>query len=81
MKYELIPLLLRSQIRQRAAKNWTRLYPCLGRTRQAPPGRRFAHSPADNRLFNSIVDNPPQLVKTGQRHGPGLVVLSRSPTP
>ncbi|KAL9639100.1 MAG: hypothetical protein Q9164_001131 [Protoblastenia rupestris] len=37
--------------------------------------RRFAHNSADDPMFASIVDNPPQLVKTGQKHGPGLIVL------
>ena len=37
--------------------------------------RRFAHNPADDPLFRSIVDNPPNLVSTGRRHGPGLIVL------
>ncbi|KAL9099895.1 MAG: hypothetical protein Q9163_004670 [Psora crenata] len=26
-------------------------------------------------MFSSIVDHPPQLVKTGQKHGPGLIIL------
>ncbi len=38
--------------------------------------RRYAHTPADDPNFQSIVDNPPVLVKIGQRHGKGLIVLS-----
>lgn len=41
-------------------------------------GRRFAHNPADDASFLSIVDNPPNLVRKGRRHGPGLIVLGRA---
>ncbi|KAI9860011.1 MAG: surf-like protein [Trichoglossum hirsutum] len=41
--------------------------------------KRFSHSPADDPNFSSIVDNPPTLVKTGRRHGPGLIVLALVP--
>ena len=37
--------------------------------------RRSTPQPADNPDFMSIVDNPPNLVRTGKRHGPGLIVL------
>ena len=37
--------------------------------------RRFAHTPADDPNFMSIVDNPPILIRSGRRHGPGLIVL------
>jgi len=30
---------------------------------------------ADDPSFRSILDNPPELVRTGQRHGPGLIIL------
>ena len=41
-------------------------------------GRRFAHdNPADNPEFHSFIDNPPQLVKVGYKHGPGLLLLGR----
>ena len=39
--------------------------------------RRSAHAPAEDPLFTSIVDNPPNLVSVGKRHGPGLIVLGR----
>lgn len=39
--------------------------------------RRYAHTPADDPYFQSIVDNPAVLVKSGQKHGPGLIVLSK----
>ena len=38
---------------------------------------RFRHTPAEDPYFQSIVDNPPSIVKSGQKHGPGLVVLSK----
>ncbi|KAL8925609.1 MAG: hypothetical protein Q9172_002179 [Xanthocarpia lactea] len=41
--------------------------------------RRFAHSPADEANFSSIVDNPPDLVRAGKRHGPGLIILALIP--
>ncbi|KAG9228699.1 COX1 assembly protein-like protein Shy1 [Amylocarpus encephaloides] len=36
-------------------------------------------APADDPNFMSVVDNPPQLVRTGRRHGPGLIVLALIP--
>ncbi|KAI9779858.1 MAG: surf-like protein [Geoglossum umbratile] len=41
--------------------------------------KRFSHSPADDPNFTSIVDHPPTLVKTGRRHGPGLIILALIP--
>ena len=37
--------------------------------------RRPKAEPADDPNFMSIVDNPPNLVRAGRRHGPGLIVL------
>ncbi|CAD6447812.1 deda0a7a-6d45-4e83-b0a7-64087137f234 [Sclerotinia trifoliorum] len=34
---------------------------------------------ADDPNFTSIVDNPPNLVRTGRRHGPGLIILALIP--
>lgn len=31
--------------------------------------------PADDPSFVSIVDNPPNLIRTGKRHGLGLIIL------
>ncbi|KAL2353733.1 COX1 assembly protein-like protein Shy1 [Cryomyces antarcticus] len=45
-------------------------------TRQS---RRYASNPADNPDFVSLVDNPPTLVKTGRRHGYGIIVLALIP--
>ena len=39
------------------------------------PQRRYANTPADDPYIESIVDNPPILVKSGQKHGPGLIIL------
>ncbi|KAI1192351.1 SURF1 family-domain-containing protein [Nemania serpens] len=51
-----------------------------------PPRRPFTRSPklrsrqpADDPTFTSIVDNPPELVRVGRRHGPGLIVLALIP--
>ncbi|EDN03323.1 conserved hypothetical protein [Histoplasma mississippiense (nom. inval.)] len=40
---------------------------------------RFAHQPADDPSWMSVVDNPSKLVKTGKRHGPGLIILAIIP--
>ncbi|KAI1380003.1 SURF1-domain-containing protein [Hypoxylon crocopeplum] len=39
------------------------------------PARPRAEDPA----FTSILDNPPELVRTGRRHGPGLIILAIIP--
>ena len=41
--------------------------------------RRLTHNVADSPDFTSVVDNPPQLVKSGRKHGPGLIVLGTVP--
>ncbi|TVY40567.1 Cytochrome oxidase assembly protein [Lachnellula subtilissima] len=41
--------------------------------------RRFRRAPGDDPNFMSIVDNPPTLVRTGKRHGPGLIILALIP--
>ncbi|KAF2146233.1 uncharacterized protein K452DRAFT_294816 [Aplosporella prunicola CBS 121167] len=62
----------------RRAAAW-RCPQCLLRTPPSPP-RRFQHTnPADDPNFSSIIDQPPQLVKTGRRHGPGLIILALIP--
>ncbi|KAK4229959.1 cytochrome oxidase assembly protein shy1 [Podospora fimiseda] len=35
--------------------------------------------PADDPNFTSILDNPPELVRTGRKHGPGLIILAIIP--
>ncbi|ORY60512.1 SURF1 family-domain-containing protein [Pseudomassariella vexata] len=35
--------------------------------------------PAEDPNFTSILDNPPQLVRAGRRHGPGLIILAIIP--
>ncbi|KUI62625.1 Cytochrome oxidase assembly protein shy1 [Cytospora mali] len=42
--------------------------------------RRDRPQPADDPNFQSILDNPPQLVRAGgKRHGPGLIILAIIP--
>ena len=43
--------------------------------------RRWASNPADRADFISVLDSPPLLVKTGRRHGPGLIILGMSTLP
>jgi surfeit locus 1 family protein len=51
------------------------------------PRRPFSQSarchdklqPADDPNFTSILDNPPNLVRAGRRHGPGLIILAIIP--
>ncbi|KAM7183441.1 putative COX1 assembly protein Shy1 [Rhypophila sp. PSN 637] len=38
-----------------------------------------AKQPADSSNFTSILDNPPELVRTGRKHGPGLIILAIIP--
>ncbi|RDW63838.1 hypothetical protein BP5796_10340 [Coleophoma crateriformis] len=40
---------------------------------------RPAPQPADDPNFMSIVDNPATLVRTGRKHGPGLIILALIP--
>ncbi|KAI1392556.1 SURF1-domain-containing protein [Hypoxylon trugodes] len=40
---------------------------------------RAARPPAEDPSFTSILDNPPELVRTGRRHGPGLIILAIIP--
>ncbi|KAL1959601.1 hypothetical protein VTO42DRAFT_1636 [Malbranchea cinnamomea] len=41
---------------------------------------RFAHNPAeDDPNWISVADHPPQLVRTGRKHGPGLIILALIP--
>ena len=37
--------------------------------------KRWSSNPADREGFLGIADTPPILVKTGKRHGPGLIIL------
>ncbi|EER24416.1 SURF1 family protein [Coccidioides posadasii C735 delta SOWgp] len=40
---------------------------------------RFAHTPADDPNWISVADNPSKLVRTGHKHGPGLILLALIP--
>jgi surfeit locus 1 family protein len=61
----------------------SRQIPRCTRLTNAPPRRQFTSSffrrkkqpSADDPEFVSILDGPPQLVRVGKRHGPGLLVL------
>lgn len=61
----------------------SRQIPRCTRLTNAPPRRPFTSSffrrkkqpSADDPEFVSILDGPPQLVRVGKRHGPGLLVL------
>ena len=37
--------------------------------------RRLVHNAADDPNFVSIVDNPQRLVRSGKKHGSGLILL------
>ncbi|KAK5654364.1 hypothetical protein OQA88_7273 [Cercophora sp. LCS_1] len=41
--------------------------------------RRPHRQPADNPEFTSVLDNPPELVRTGRKHGWGIIVLAIIP--
>ena len=47
----------------------------LNRSPKCFAHRRLAHNPADDASFRSVIDNPPNLVSAGRRHGPGLIIL------
>ncbi|EAA35285.2 hypothetical protein GE21DRAFT_259 [Neurospora crassa] len=59
----------------------------LGRNPASSPRRQFTTSstrrqtqqPGDDPNFTSILDNPPELVRTGRRHGKGLIILAIIP--
>jgi hypothetical protein len=44
---------------------------CRHISRTTSKSRQLADDPG----FSSIVDNPPQLVRAGRKHGPGLIIL------
>lgn len=52
----------------------------LARRAFSQSDRARSRQPADEPNFSSILDNPPQLVRTGhRRHGPGLIILAIIP--
>ncbi|KAL9126590.1 MAG: hypothetical protein Q9217_004382 [Psora testacea] len=74
MRSTVFPTILRSRfLPLQTGFGRNRLY--LKCSPPAPAWRRYGHNPADDPTFSSIVDNPPQLVRTGQKHGPGLIIL------
>lgn len=48
--------------------------PCLACRYLSNTARRTVQ-PADDPNFISIVDNPPNLIRSGKRHGVGLIIL------
>jgi surfeit locus 1 family protein len=59
---------------------WTPIAPkCPSCRHISQSTRRSKAEPADDPNFMSIVDNPPNLVRAGRRHGPGLIVLGKLP--
>lgn len=60
---------------------------CARIARPALPRRPFSTSrprsdkpqPVDDPNFVSILDAPPQIVRAGRRHGPGLILLGSPP--
>ncbi|KAI9835402.1 MAG: hypothetical protein M1819_002320 [Sarea resinae] len=54
--------------------------PRCGHSSPSPLQRRFAHTPAEDPTFTSILDNPPQIMRAGgKKHGPGLIILALIP--
>lgn len=87
MKMKLVDELLRSLPRQQTTnilRNWASkrpaqsVQPCRPITRSRP---RRARQAADDPNFTSILDNPPDLVRSGRKHGPGLIILGTCPSP
>jgi len=68
--------LLRFSAKRQANPVFSRCPTCRNISQTA---RRRSKQAADNPDFMSIVDNPPQIVRTGRRHGPGLIVLGTLP--
>ncbi|KAI9733374.1 MAG: surf-like protein [Cirrosporium novae-zelandiae] len=88
MKFQTIPLLLRFTPRCNPPVPSLELLRSLRGTHINPqcrlrlnrPQRRFTSNPADRDDFVSIVDNPPQLVRTGKKHNKfGLAFLAIMP--
>ncbi|KAK4452897.1 SURF1 family-domain-containing protein [Podospora aff. communis PSN243] len=82
----LVHCLLRSLPRQRMASSADRNALQKWTAPKVAPGRRpFSTSPrqlrqpADDPAFHSVLDNPPELVRTGRKHGWGLIVLAVIP--
>ncbi|KAI0913111.1 SURF1 family-domain-containing protein [Ustulina deusta] len=61
----------------RPPRQFPRTHPSRPFTHAAP--RRAGRQPGDDPNFTSILDNPPELVRAGRRHGPGLIVLALIP--
>jgi len=64
-----------------ASRTTRRIPQSLPRLRQRPFSTtpRPRRNPADEPGFTSIVDRPSELVRTGNKHGPGLIILAIIP--
>ena len=79
MKTSIFAFPFSQSARLTSLRSITRPRICPKCKRPSPFQRRYAHTPADDPYFQSIVDNPAVLVRSGQKHGPGLIVLSKFP--
>lgn len=52
--------------------------PCQAYRQMSTTSTRHREQPGDAPDFMSIVDNPPTLVRSGRRHGPGILILGQS---
>ncbi|KAI5922298.1 SURF1-domain-containing protein [Camillea tinctor] len=82
----LTPPTARSLTRQVSQSLTHHFRPPLSPRRTLPAPRASSSSsrpppsnPADDPTFTSILDHPPELVRAGRRHGPGLIILAIIP--
>ncbi len=68
-------LLLRPSLAHSTARQLVHDTTAARRRLSQTPRRRRAKQPAEEADFTSVLDHPPQLVRTGRRHGPGLLIL------
>ncbi|KAJ9155334.1 SURF1-like protein [Pleurostoma richardsiae] len=61
-----------------AAKSSRPIFPSSHRSISHSPCLR-SKQPGDDPGFTSFIDNPPELVRAGRRHGPGLIILAIIP--
>ncbi|EDN98319.1 hypothetical protein SS1G_13177 [Sclerotinia sclerotiorum 1980 UF-70] len=80
------PLSIVSHNRVNSVSSHIRRISSQSKTSKCPTYHRYfsnthvkSRQAADDPNFTSIVDNPPNLVRTGRRHGPGLIILALIP--
>ncbi|RKU45497.1 surf-like protein, variant 2 [Coniochaeta pulveracea] len=69
---------LRAATRQ-APSTLRQQVPCRAARRFISDTPRRYKQPVDDPNFTSILDNPPELIRTGRKHGKGLIVLAIIP--